>query len=274
MTELVRISRGLWRPKATADGVGARAGALLSVLPAGTIVAGDTAARLHGLWLPDRPCPRIEFILRAGVEAPEHYPGTRRRELRGRRRAVGVDERCTVDGLPLTTIARTWVDLAESLSMPDLIAAGDSALRCGSTVAQLTEAVRRASHRRGVVRARAALPLLDRRSESRPESHLRYAIVAAGLPAPQVNVPIYSRDGEWLARPDLSYEDVRLALEYNGSDHADVARMRRDITRELDVAERGGWRTLTFGPVQVFRRPDQIGSLVRELRHRRAAGLD
>lgn len=274
MTELVRISRGLWRPKSTVDGVAARAAALLSVLPDGTIIAGDTAARLHGLWLPDRPCPRIDFILRAGVKVPEKYPGSRRREVRGRRRAVGRDERCTVEGLPLTTIARTWVDLAESLSMPDLIAAGDSALRRGCTVAELTEAVRAASHRRGVVRARAALPLLDQRSESRPESHLRYALVASGLPAPQVNVPIYSSVGEWLAQPDLSYKDVRLALEYNGNDHADVARMRRDITRELDVAKRGGWRTLTFGPVQVFRRPDQIGSLVREVRQRRTAGLD
>ena len=47
---------------------------------------------------------------------------------------------------------------------------------------------------------------------------------------------IYSDVGEWLAEPDLSYDEARLALEYNGADHAKVERMRRDITRELDVA--------------------------------------
>lgn len=64
------------------------------------------------------------------------------------------------------------------------------------------------------------------------------------------------------AEPDLSYRDARLALEYNGADHADPGRMRRDITRELDLLQRGGWATLVFGPAEVFRRPDQIAATV------------
>lgn len=60
-----------------------------------------------------------------------------------------------------------------------------------------------------------------------------------GQPVPAANVAIYSSDGEWLARTDLSYDDVRLAIEYNGADHASPSRMRRDITREVDVMRRG-----------------------------------
>jgi very-short-patch-repair endonuclease len=125
--------------------------------------------------------------------------------------------------------------------------------------------VRRARGRRGVVRARAALPLLNARSRSRSESHLRYALVSSGLPEPKVNMPIYSHVGEWLAEPDLSYEEARLALEYNGADHAEVKRMRRDITREIDVVRRGGWRVEVFGPAEVFGRPDQTAAYVREI---------
>lgn len=108
--------------------------------------------------------------------------------------------------------------------------------------------------------------MLDARSRSRPESLLRHSLLDAGLPTPEVNVPIYDRNGQWLAEPDLSYDDVRLAIEYNGRDHADVMRMRRDITRGLDIEDRGGWRVVVFGPAEVFRRPDQVARWVRQLR--------
>jgi hypothetical protein len=96
-------------------------------------------------------------------------------------------------------------------------------------------------------------------------------MVANGLPHPDVNVAIYSDDGEWLAEPDLSYRDARLALEYNGAVHASPERMRKDFTRDVDVQYRGGWRTVTLGPDQVFKRPDQTAAFVRELRRERLA---
>lgn len=99
---------------------------------------------------------------------------------------------------------------------------------------------------------------------------MRYALHSGGLPTPDVNQPIYSDDGEWLAEPDLSYDDVRLALEYNGTDHASAARMRRDITRGIDVMVRGGWQSVAFGPAEVFGRPDQVAVVVRQLRYERS----
>jgi hypothetical protein len=176
-----------------------------------------------------------------------------------------------VNGILTTTAARTWVDLAERFRMPDLVALGDSALRGGTTVDELGRVVARAVHRRGVVRARAALPLLNSRSRSRAESHLRYAVMSCGLPSPDVNKPIFTEYGEWLAEPDLSYEDVKLALEYNGSVHAEVKQMRKDITREIDIVHRGRWQSVTFGPAEVFGRPEYVGAVVRQLRRERGA---
>lgn len=100
-----------------------------------------------------------------------------------------------VDGVPATAEARTWVDLAEQLPMADLVAAGDSVLRGRTTRRELELFVRGARRRRGVVKARAALDLLDERSRSRPESHLRFRLVDAGLPKPRVNHPIHDANG-------------------------------------------------------------------------------
>jgi hypothetical protein len=265
MGELVRVSRGLWRPAEQVDDLAGRCAALLTVCPDGAVIADGAAGSLHGIWLPEDHEGPIETILYRDVDVPRAYARSRRGELKGRRRCLQPDEISIVDGVPVTSPARTWIDLAERLSMPDLIAAGDSVLRMSTTASELDLMVRRARGRRGVVRARAALPLLNARSRSRPESHLRYALVSSGLPEPNVNLAIYSDIGEWLAEPDLSYDEARLALEYNGADHAKVKRMRRDITREIDVKRRGKWRVEVFGPTEVFDRPDQTAAFVREI---------
>lgn len=271
MTSLVKVAHGLRRPQEQVSDLVGRVCALLAVCPDGTVVSGVTAAQLHGLWLPPELDGPVETIIHRHIEVPARRPRSRRPELRSRRQLLSDDEIVLVDGIPATSEARTWLDLALRLPMADLVALGDSALRGAARIEELAELVARAVHRPGVINARTALPLLDARSRSRPESHLRFILHAAGLPAPAVNCSIYSATGEWLAEPDLSYDDVRLAIEYNGADHAGLERMRRDITRELDVAERGAWRTVTFGPAQVFRRPDQVSNRVRALRHELAA---
>jgi len=63
-----------------------------------------------------------------------------------------------------------------------------------------------------------------------------------------------------------------LALEYNGAEHAEANRMRRDYTRTFDVQHRGRWRVETFGPTEVFGRPDQTAQFVKELRRERLNG--
>lgn len=267
----MKVAHGLHRPQDQVSDLVGRVCALLAVCPDGTVVSGITAAQLHGLWLPPELNGPVETIVHREIEVPARRSRSRRPEVRTRRQLLTDDEIVVVEGMLVTSEARTWLDLALRLAMADLVALGDSALRGAARIEEMADLVARAVHRPGVINARHALPLLDARSRSRPESHVRYILHAAGLPAPAVNQPIYSATGEWLAEPDLSYEDVRLAIEYNGADHAGVERMRRDVTRELDVAERGDWRTVAFGPAQVFRRPDQVSNRVRALRYELAA---
>lgn len=255
----------MWRPKENVVDLAGRCRALLSVLPTGTVVAGLAAARLHGLWLPEqREDEPVEVIMHGVGQVPRELAASERSEVHARRRQLGRAETGLVDGIPVTAEARTWVDLAEHLPMADLVAAGDSVLRGRTTKREMELFVRDARGRRGIVAARRALELLDERSRSRPESHLRFRLVDAGLPKPEVNRAIHDEHGQWIAEPDLHYERARLALEYNGAVHAETERMRKDITRGLDVV-RAAWMTLTFGPAQVFRRWDDSVALVRTL---------
>ncbi len=224
---------------------------------------------LLGLWLPapwnDRPAA-VDVIVHRDAGPPATRSYSRRAEVRARRQMLLPDEIVSVHGLPVTSPARTWLDLAAALRGGDLLALGDSVLRSGTSADEVGLLVERARHRPGVVRARQVLPLLNGRARSRPESHLRWIIVAAGLPVPRVNEAIHDAGGGWMFEPDLSYDDVHLALEYNGTFHREDERMQRDITRTLDVEDRGGWRVVTFGKVQVFRRPDVVARRVRDLR--------
>ena len=236
------------------------------------VVGGIAAATLHGLWVPPGPIPRPEVVVVAAARPPRAVTAIQRRDLRPRRQMLRPDEIAIVDGVPVTTPARTWLGLSASLQLPDLVALGDSILHLGrSTKEDLERAVRRGGGRRGVVRARQALRLLDGRSRSRPESHLRVVLVLDGLPAPEVNVAIFDEHGGWLAEPDLVYREARLAIEYNGADHVKVRRMRNDISRTLDV-EDGGWRQVTFGPRQVFGQPHRVVAHVQALLDMRDPG--
>ena len=117
---------------------------------------------------------------------------------------------------------------------------------------------------RGVRKAALAVRLLNGRSRSRPESRIRGALLLNGLPAPRVNEPVYDGSRGWLAEPDLHYREAKIILEFNGSDHADVARMRRDATRLLDL-QRAGWTVRTYTAADAFARLDGVVADVRLL---------
>jgi very-short-patch-repair endonuclease len=86
---------------------------------------------------------------------------------------------------------------------------------------------------------------------------MRVAASLNGAICFDVNEPVSRRGGGWLAEPDLSLEQAKLALEYQGPDHASVERMRKDLTRFADL-RRDGWLVFAYGPAEVFRRPWEI----------------
>ncbi len=177
-------------------------------------------------------------------------------------------------GLRVTSPASTWAMLGAVLRHPyDLVAVADAVLREPmhprdppplATAAQLGAALD-AGRRVGIARLRDALPLACTRSASRPETWMRLTVVDAGLPAPAVNHDVFHR-GVWIARVDLAYPKLRIAVEYEGEHHlVDPAQWRADIARMERLIE-AGWRVLRVTKSDVFTDPGPfLGRLRRAL---------
>ncbi|MGZ4650815.1 MAG: endonuclease domain-containing protein [Kineosporiaceae bacterium] len=126
------------------------------------------------------------------------------------------------------------------------MAVGDHLMRKGwLQPAALTRRLARADGVRGVVRARECAPLLSPLAMSRPESLLRYWLVTSDLPDPEPQVPIHDRFGREVTHADLGYREWKVAMEYEGKQHADAAQFGRDVDRYSLMAA-DGWLVLRF----------------------------
>src|SRR5690606_19686265 len=93
--------------------------------------------------------------------------------------------------------------------------------------------------RRGKPAMRRALPLLDSRSESRRESHLRVLMLEAGLTGLVSNLEITTRDGTDY-RADFAFPRKKMIVEYQSDYHAQTEQFRRDMTR-IAKLQADGW---------------------------------
>lgn len=216
---------------------------VLASLPPDAVLSHRSAAQVWGLWI--AKFDGVEVTSPATERGSRYTTGVQRRSVIAHRRQLPPHHVTSHLGLALTTMERTWLDLASLCDIHDLVAAGDSALRAGAKIGALGQIVADARRIRGLVRSRAAVPVLDAGSRSRPESRIRGALVLAGLPRPRVNEAVRDKHHGWLAEPDLHYPEARVALEYNGADHASLDRMRKDSTRLLDL-QRAGWEVRTY----------------------------
>jgi hypothetical protein len=220
-------------------------------------------ARPPCVWLPRWPCcptsrrpadgtsPRRPWIglhgdhLDVSVAVPADANRPQRVGVKGRRLLLPRGHLTELDGCPVTTPARTWLDCAPLVPLEHLVAMGDATLRRHlTTAAELAEVTRWAHGRRGVVKARRALPILDGRSESPGESLVRAHLVLGGTEPPECNVDIVVA-GEWIARADLAWRRHRLIVEYDGSVHLTDRNRKGDAARR-NLLMQAGWRVLTF----------------------------
>ncbi|MCW2132448.1 hypothetical protein B0G38_001611 [Arthrobacter sp. VKM Ac-2550] len=172
----------------------------------------------------------------------------------GHRTVLFPDEVTCVNGLFLTTRVRTWLDLAQSLPLDDLVVIADHLVRVPrpnfenryepyATPFELGNMIARHPRKKGVRILRDALQLVRIGADSPPETQLRLAMVRAGLPEPRVNERIVDDMGNMLHPPDLSITEFRIAIEYEGQGHSLPDQIDRDIGRTE--------RTLAAGWIEV-----------------------
>ncbi len=197
----------------------------------------------------------------------------------GRRNPPGVVLHVTLDlprtdvtvceGIPITTVERTLLDLAADNSVSDraLESAAAQAERDGRfrRPAQLRTAAR-AARRPGAPRLRRTLRIGPRLWRSDEEAKAAAAIVEAGLPEPVIAHVVRTDIGP--LELDLAFPDHRLALEVDGAQHRLTLNAARDVERDAALA-RSGWRTLRVSAGDVRERPESVVAKVRAaLAHR------
>jgi hypothetical protein len=166
-------------------------------------------------------------------------------------------------GLAVTTAARTIADLAGILPPIALEDALDDARRRRLvTDESLQQVIESRVRNTAVLRS-----LISERKDARPpgsnkEGELRRLLQAAGLPEPVGQYDILDGDGRFVARPDLAYPEAFLAIEYDGSHHADRCQWRSDLVRQNRLIN-VGWRILRYTYDDLVQRPDEVVEEVR-----------
>ena len=120
-----------------------------------------------------------------------------------------------IEGQPVTTLARTVLDLLRTLTMERSIPIGDAALRLGLTLEELAEVAARCIGWRGMLQARRAMNFLDARSESAGESYSRVVLDRIGIPPPRLQYGVWHR-GILIGRADFCWPEFRTLGEFDG----------------------------------------------------------
>ena len=141
-----------------------------------------------------------------------------------------------VRGLRTTTLVRTFSDLRPRLAEVELLVLADQALRLNL----------------------GRFHDLAEPAESPMETRLRWHLIRAGLPKPQVQANLHDTNGRFIGRADLYYPESRLVIEYSdGANHRD--RLVEDDRRQ-NLLIGAGYRLLRFTSAD---RPEVMTAQVR-----------
>jgi len=210
--------------------LGAEVAALLACGSARTALSHHTAALLWEII--DRPPNDVHMTLLGGARCESrigivvHRSRSLTKADLGRRRE-----------LPVTTAARTLVDMTETCTAREVERAFDEALaRRLVRPASLREAIARAPGRRGTALLEALLEPARARGVTRghAEERMLELLRAAGIPDPQRNVAI----GPYVV--DFLWREARLVIEVDSYTwHSSSRAFKRDRRKDAFLADRG-----------------------------------
>jgi Protein of unknown function (DUF559) len=224
------------------------------------VVAGFAAAALHGSkWTDDA---HVVELIHDNRRSP---PG-----IQTHRDRIDEDEIVLVAGTPVTSPARTALDFGCWYPTMTAVAGIDSLARATEVKATDVQLLaRRYAGRKGIAGARQAVELFDSGAQSPKESWLRVVLIQAGLPRPQTQIPVLDEFGNPIAYLDMGWEDVKVAVEYDGEQHRTDRRQYTWDVRRLEMLESLGWIVIR---VVAGDRPAAVVGRVRAALARRVCG--
>jgi len=229
--------------------------AVLAVGP-GAALSHREAAALHGFRPSNRP--RIDVSAPAG----RTVPGI---EVHRVRRLDPADI-TTVNGIPVTTVARTLVDLADVVNAESLAKALNEAERSNLMDLRGIHMARARARGRtgpGPARLAAAMAELEAHATTLIRSPLEVAFLTlieqGGLPRPRTNAPLNGHE------VDAYWPDLKLIVELDGwRFHNTRQDFQRDRERDRDLTA-AGQRVVRFTHRDIHERPAHVVETLRRL---------
>ncbi|MEU4291534.1 hypothetical protein AB0E63_25180 [Kribbella sp. NPDC026596] len=184
----------------------------------GSVVSHFSAARLAGLrlWTDTGRSSAPPIDAAWLTRSPTAHRNQRRPDIVVRRAGLATVDVSRHLWLPVTSTARTVVDLARELPLREAAATVDHALRTGTTLTEMLTVAERQHHWPGIRGALAALEFGDPGSESVLESIARVLFAAAGLPAPVLQAQFFDGFGWMPERLDFWWPRFRTIGEADG----------------------------------------------------------
>lgn len=204
------------------------------------LLSHESAAALHGLPLLHPDHRTVHFT----ATADKGYANKRLVVVHAG--PVADDDAVVVDGVRVTSAARTAVDVALTTDFERALAVLDSALRQGVEFADLQQRLK--APRKGVGVARRALHHADPKAANPGESWCRAQLIEAGFPEPRLQRAYLLGNGH-TAEVDFDFEG-EVVLEFDGlvkytgaylgpgqtsSDVVVAEKIREDGLRELGL---------------------------------------
>jgi len=266
-------------PTAIRDRV--RSGHLLALHP-GVYAVGHARLRREGYWLAAvlavGPGAALSHRDAAGLHdlrAANHaridvstagHPRASAKIAIHRTRTLDAQDITTVRGIPVTTVARTLVDLAGTVPHDHLTKAiKEAERRSAFDLTQVEAALARTRGRRGPGHRALNEALAERRAleatftRSPLEDAFLPLLRDRGLPIPATNATIEA------IQVDAVWHSQRIAVELDGwQDHGTRRAFERDRERDA-ILTAAGWRIVRFTYRQVTQGPDAVIETLRRL---------
>lgn len=172
----------------------------------------------------------------------------------------------TVRGIPVTTVARTLLDLAAVVPVRQTARALRQAELLGALdMRAIAAQLDRNPRAPGAPRLRAALGMPANTTESPLEDRFLAAWRAAGGPEPECNAYVDPGDGGPPLRPDFVWRDVKVAVETDGRATHDTRHGFEDDRLRDQRLMAAGWVVIRVTDRQLREEPERVIRLVMTL---------
>jgi hypothetical protein len=246
------------------------AAALVSTDP-GAVASHQSAARIHEIDLLSATAAAQVAHVGTGSAQVAHVwltvPPGRNRTGHGGVHVHSADlpagHVTEVYGMPVTTPARTVIDLARSLDFRAGVVAADSALHLKLVTKSELESVRaHCSRWRGATRAAEVIAFADGLSESVLESLARVVFRDCGLPPPELQ--IWAGGAEVVGRVDFLWRRYRTVAEVDGRmKYANSVRAVRQLERDRQLRD-AGYEVVHFTWKDINENPGYVNAAIRK----------